>query len=195
MTLADILAIVMRDRDYYEYSGGGFTVSGGEPFVQADGINELLRMAKEEGLHTAVDTCGDVSAAVFKASLKNVDLFLFDVKHCNADTLKNITGADLDRILENLSCAVQSGRKVIARIPVIPGFNYDAKTLAGILNLAKSCGVREAHLLPYHTLGKNKYSRLGIPYTWDGYHALTKDELFATMRDTDVSGMEIKIGG
>jgi len=194
MTPDDILAVVMRDKDYYEYAGGGVTVSGGEPLVQADGTNELLKMAKLEGLHTALDTCGEASATVLEASLKNMDLILFDLKHDNADTLKKITGADLGLILDNLTRAVRSGREVIARVPVIPGFNYDTKTLSGILKLAKSCGVRKANLLPYHTLGKSKYARLGRAYTWDGYGMLGKDEVSLAIRDIDVPGMEIKIG-
>lgn len=164
----------------------GLTVSGGEPFMQADALNTLLRMAKEQGLHTAVETGGQVPLAIFEASFENIDLFLFDLKHNDADKLKKVTGGDLNLILDNLTRTMQNGRKVIVRIPVIPGFNNDPKTLSAILRLAEDYGVQEVHLLPYHTFGKSKYAQLGIPYEWNTHTALGKDETRAILQDVDV---------
>ena len=188
----DILDEVMKDSEYYKHTGGGLTVSGGEPFKQADALNTLLSLAGNKGLHTAVETCGHVKPSDFKSSLENIDLLLFDLKHDNAEILKKVTAGDLNLILDNLTCAVKSGREVITRIPVIPGFNCDQKTLTGLLKLAQQNGVSEAHLLPFHLLGKNKYEQLGIPYIWD-YTSLDKDQVRSILGNTDSLAIKIKI--
>ena len=167
MKIEDILNIIMKDKDYYDFTGGGITVSGGEPFVQAEQMMLLLKMAKANGLHTALESCGHVPPEVFTSALKYTDLLLFDMKHVDAEILQSVCGADLSLILENLKSAVSAGCEVIARIPVIPGFNNDS--IDDILRMAKDFGVRQTQLLPYHQLGKNKYTQLGLPYLWEDH--------------------------
>jgi len=188
-SVEDILSTVMRDMDYYTHTAGGVTVSGGEPFVQTAGLKALLQAAKQKGLHTAIETCGQAASSDFESVLAYVDLFLFDLKHHDRKILKNITGGDLDLILKNLALAVQHS-KVIARIPVIPGFNYSEADLSAIVQLAASYGVTEANLLPYHTLGKGKYTKLGIPYTWK-YPPLTKHDVSEILQKIDTSGITV----
>jgi len=188
-SVEDILAIVLRDMDYYAHTGGGLTVSGGEPFMQAAGLKALLQAAKQKGLHTVIETCGQALHSDFESVLAYVDLFLFDLKHADGKVLKDITDGDLDLILKNLALAVQHS-KVIARIPVIPGFNYAEAALSAILQLAASYGVTEANLLPYHTLGKGKYAKLGIPYTWE-YSSLTKHDISTMLQKIDTFGITV----
>jgi pyruvate formate lyase activating enzyme len=194
MTPEAILDEVLRDLAYYEKTGGGMTVSGGEPLAQREGLTALLDLARKAGLHTAVETSGQASAEALDAVLERADLILFDLKHCDPDVFTRVTGGDLGLILKNLARAAQSGR-VIVRIPVIPGFNTDEATLTGILRLAAARGVREAHLLPYHVLGRNKYPQLGMEYGWNATQPLDKSELTPWIERAASLGMTLKIGG
>lgn len=176
-TVEEILSVVRRDRDYYEKTGGGVTLSGGEPFAQPESLCALLKAAKEEGFHTAVETTGNVTEPAFRQGLPFADLFLFDLKHSEPEALRTTTGGDLLLILGNLRLAVESGSEVCVRVPVIPGFNHDPGTIEGILSLASDCGVRAVELLPYHILGKSKYARLGRVYPMGDTPPLEKTEL------------------
>lgn len=175
MEPAEILAVVLRDRSYYRRTGGGITVSGGEPFGQARGLEELLALCKGEGLHTAVETTGNAPAQAILACGPLIDLFLYDLKHCDAALLKQVTGGDLSLILKNLS--LLPPEKVVLRIPVIPGFNFEESVIRAIFRLALDRGIRRVDLLPYHILGKGKYERLGLPYSHGDAEALTKKNL------------------
>lgn len=196
MDVKDILETVLRDKDYYDATNGGLTVSGGEPFVQFEGFLELLKQAKAAGLNTAVETTGNVSEEKFIEAEPYIDTFLFDIKHCDADKLKNVAGGDLPLILKNLAYAVSKGaERVIARVPVIPGFNFDEKSLRGIFELVKRYGVKTVHLLPYHTLGRRKYEQLGWKYTMDDAKMISKEELTPYQEMGERMGLMVQIGG
>ena len=196
MDVADIVKTALRDKDYYETTNGGLTVSGGEPFMQFDGFLELLRQAKQAGLDTAVETTGNVPQEKFKEAQPYIDTFLFDVKHCDAEKLKQTVGGDLALILKNLAYAVSKGEgHVIARIPVIPGFNYDEETLRCIFGLVKRYGVKTVHLLPYHTLGKRKYEQLGLSYAMGDCKMIDKEELKPYKDMGEKMGLTVQIGG
>lgn len=188
-----VIAEALRDRDYYEETGGGLTISGGEPFVQFDGMMALLRRAREEGLHTAVETCGQTTADKMREAAQVADMFLFDLKHADAEKLRRVANGDLRVILENLRVALESPAEVIARIPVIPGFNEDA--LEDILALAAREGVKEAHLLAYHTLGSSKYAQIGLAYPWREYEAMDKEKLRPMAEKAEKLGLTVRIGG
>lgn len=193
MHVAEIMATVLRDADYYRNSGGGVTFSGGEPLLQPRALTALLRECKAAGLHTAVETCGEAPKEDLLAAEPYTDLFLFDIKHCVPAELRNVCKGNLEGILENLRALSQKG-KVIARIPCIPGFNLDEQTMKGIFDLAVSMGVKEAHLLPYHTYARDKYTQLGRNYDWPG-ESVRKDALepFAAMGRE--AGLTVRIGG
>lgn len=195
MTVEEILSIVRRDRDYYNNTGGGVTLSGGEPFAQPDGLCALLKAAKEEGLHTAVETTGNVSEDVFRKGVPLADLFLFDLKHSDPEALRTATGGDLPLILRNLRLAAESGSQVCVRVPVIPGFNHSPEVIEEILSLASDCGVKAAELLPYHTLGKSKYAQLGRAYPMGDAPPLDQAELEKYAALGDKMNMLVKIRG
>lgn len=193
---SEIMETVLRDRDYYQSSGGGITFSGGEAFVQFKGLMELLTKCKEEKLHTTVETCGQVNIEKIKEAFPLVDLFLFDIKHIDRELLKKETNADLDIILNNLQYITQQNSdKIIIRVPVIPRYNFDEKTILKIFDLAKENNIRQVHLLPYHTLGKDKYEQLGLRYNYPYESMLSKDELLPYKESGEARGLKIRIGG
>lgn len=196
MTPQQVLDVVLRDRAYYDTSGGGLTVSGGEPFAQPQGLLALLALAKEAGLHTAVETCGDVPERDFAAALPRIDLLLLDMKHCDARQLRAGTGGDLERILRNLkAAAARDPQSVVLRVPVIPGYNDDEDTVAGIFDIAAAHGVRHIDLLPYHTLGVVKYAGTGRAYGMDDAAMLTKAELAPLAELGRAHGLQVRVGG
>ena len=182
MSVQEILKEVLKDQDYYEESGGGVTFSGGEPLVQNDEIIGLLKAAKEAGLHVAVETTGVYDLEHLKQAEPYIDLFLFDVKHVNAEVLKEITGAPFDTVKENFEyLCTKRGRDVIARVPVIPGFN--SSHLDEIIHFIKTYPVRAINLLPYHNLGKTKWHQLQKNYSFEDEAAMSAKALEAYADD------------
>ncbi len=175
METSDVLAVLLRDRSYYRHTGGGITVSGGEPFMQAAGLHELLTLCKAEGLSTAVETTGHAPWASIAACQPLIDLFLFDVKHTDPQAFADIIKGDLALVLANL--ALLPPEKVILRVPVIPGVNFEEAILRQIFALALAHGIRQVDLLPYHRLGQGKYQQLGLPYPLGDAPALSKKDL------------------
>lgn len=166
MTPAEAAEAVLEDGMFYELSGGGATVSGGEPLLQPEFCAELFAILKREKIHTAVDTCGDVPWSAFETVLPVTDLFLYDFKHPDTAKHRELTGRGNERIKENLLRLGESGKPIEIRIPLIPGLNLDddtlnwsAEFLAGVKNLT---GIR---LLPYHSLARSKYGTVGRPDT------------------------------
>lgn len=195
-SVEQIVAMVMRDKDYYDTTGGGVTISGGECFVQFDRFMELLKRFKQENLHIAVETCGQTSLENIKEVFPYVDLFLFDLKHIDADKFYHVTGGNLEIILTNIAyIAKKDPDKIILRVPVIPDFNYQDMVLKNILYLAKEYGIKHVHLLPYHTFGIGKYEQLGIPYTMESTVSLHKDELKIYSELGEEIGIKVHIGG
>lgn len=168
MTAAEVLTIVLEDRTFYEQSGGGLTLSGGEPLLQADFCAELLGMAKRKGLHTAVDTCGAGPWEAFEQVLPLTDLFLYDLKQTDPALHRKYTGADNALILQNLRRLSESGAAIEIRIPVIPGVNDDERFReeADAL-LSGLAGIRAVKRLPYNPYARSKYEAVGreeIPF-------------------------------
>lgn len=152
---------------------------------------ELLRLAKGGGLHTAMETCGQVPPDRFAQALDWIDLVMMDVKHTDAERLKAVTGADLAMILRN--AAQVEPEKLRLRMPVIPGFNEDC--IGAFFGIAQRLGVRNVHLLPYHTLGVNKYAALGRAYALDGVGMLRKEALAPCAAQGEALGLNVTIGG
>ncbi len=193
MPVGDVLSEVLLDRDYYQETGGGLTVSGGEPFVQLEGLLALLGAAKAAGLHTVIETTGNVAPDRFMRAFAYTDLFLFDLKHTDADVLKDAAGADLETILGNLSRAARNDCGVILRTPVIPGFNCCNEVLDSIFAIALDNQIAEVHLLPYHVLGKNKYAQLGLRYPYPHTTALDKEELLPFKKHGEALGLKVEL--
>lgn len=155
----DVLKKVLRDKPFYETSGGGVTLSGGEPFAQPDFALEILSLCKENGLNTAVETCGFVSAEIIEKAAPVVDLFLFDIKGIDEDLHMKNTGVSNSLILRNAEYIMKNGLPVRFRMPYVPGFN-DGE-LPAISEFTKGFGLE---LMAYHSTGVGKYSALGRDY-------------------------------
>ena len=163
----DVMKKVLKDRAFYRRSGGGLTISGGEPLMQPDFTACLLQMAKEEGLHTCVETSGYGSPEKLREIAVWTDLFLFDVKETSEALHISYTGVSNRIILENLSLLNQMGKMVRLRCPVIPGLNDRKEHFAALKKLAKSLRCPDPdsdggiQIMPYHLLGKGKEIRFG----------------------------------
>jgi pyruvate formate lyase activating enzyme len=196
MSVSDIMNVIIRDREYYISSGGGLTFSGGEAFTQFDGLMKLLLRARQEDIPVAIETSGQVLQENLRRAYPLIHLFLFDMKHPDKYLLKKYTGADYDTILSNLTwIAEQNPAKVIARIPIIPGFNYDMHTIRELFLLLSERRIRQVHLLPYHTLGENKYRQLGLSCLYPSHRMLTKEDLLPLKDMGEGIGLRIWIGG
>lgn len=168
-SVEEILAEVEKDAVFYRNSGGGMTVSGGEPMLQFDFVLELLREAKKRGLHTAMETCGYAPAEQYQTIAPYVDLFLFDYKLTDAALHKQYTGVSNQKILENLKMLDALGAKTVLRCPIIPGINDTEDHFAGIAATAESLQhVQGVEVEPYHPLGAGKAALLGKEYALDG---------------------------
>ncbi len=177
------MAEVLRDRPFYAtgdgHEPGGLTLTGGEPTMQPAFCLALLRLAKAEGISTAMETCGHTQWAVFEQLLPQLDTLLFDLKHIDPDLHHAYTGFENGLILANLARAAAMGVHVRVRIPLIPGFNADADTLAAMVDFVLSLPgpVMGIDLLPYHNLGQAKYRALGRDYPWQEQRRLSGTQI------------------
>ncbi|QOV57206.1 glycyl-radical enzyme activating protein [Klebsiella variicola] len=161
-----IMATVLRDKPFYDRSGGGITLSGGEPFMNPTLAQALFEASHQAGIHTAVETCLHVPWKYIEPALPFVDLFLADLKHVDEAVFQQWTDGSARRVLDNLQRLAQAGKKMIIRVPLIQGFNASEADIAAITDFAADrLQVSEIHFLPYHTLGMNKYQLLSQPYT------------------------------
>ena len=160
-SIENIMAEVIKDKTFYSTSGGGITLSGGEPLFQAEASIQLLKRAKEEGIHTCVETCGYLLQNTLEKIAEYVDLFLYDFKECSKEKHKEFTGVDNDLILSNLRFLNALGKKIVLRCPLIPTFNDREEHFEQIANLAIELNnVLKVEIMAYHNLGKSKYSSL-----------------------------------
>ena len=165
-SVEEIMATVLRDKPFYDRSGGGITLSGGEPFMNPTLAQALFEASHQAGIHTAVETCLHVPWKYIEPSLPFVDLFLADLKHVDEAVFQQWTDGSARRVLDNLQRLAQAGKKMIIRVPLIQGFNASEADIAAITDFAADrLQVSEIHYLPYHTLGMNKYQLLSQPYT------------------------------
>lgn len=162
MSIQEILKTVLSDKEFFEDSGGGLTLSGGEPFLQYEFMLELLKKAKENSLHTCVETCGFTDREKLLEASQYVDIFLFDYKHSDSVLHKQYTGAENEKILNNLKLLNEKGCKIILRCPIIPDVNDTQEHFRAIGELADSLkNIIGIEIAPYHELGISKGERLG----------------------------------
>ena len=162
LSVAKVMKIVMRDIAYYEESGGGLTVSGGEPMYQFDFTHELLKTAKKNGLHTCLDTGGLSPRWKFETILPHVDLFLYDFKVTDPDKHKDLTKVSNNLIFENFDFLYNRGARIELRCPIIPGVNDDEVHLNNLVQIKKYyTDLEDVTIMPYHNTGNAKYERYG----------------------------------
>lgn len=159
--VSEVLKEVLRDRVFYQSSGGGMTLSGGEPLAQPDFAAALARAAREAGVSVCIETCGHAPASALEMVRPWVDTFYFDIKVVSPEKHRRFSGVDNGCILQNLRTLSEAGSDIVLRCPLVPGLNDDKADLAAIAGLAAEVpGVREIQVEPYHPLGMDKYARL-----------------------------------
>ena len=195
-SVEEILAEVEEDRPFYESSGGGVTLSGGEPLAQPAFAGRLLRAFRERRIHTAVETCGYAPWEEWEGLLSYADLVLFDLKHMDPVRHEQLTGLSNALIIDNLRRLSRTAVEVIVRLPVVPGCNDDAPTLEALAELLLELGtVREVHLLPYHRFGRAKYQRLGLEHPLGDLPSAQPHELLGPRSILASYGLDVKLGG
>ncbi len=160
----EICSALLKDKSFYDESGGGITLSGGECLLQSGACREILKVMKQSGINTAVDTCGFVPRSAIDAVMPYTDTFLYDIKAIDEDTHIKCTGQSNKLILENLKYIDDCGKRIEIRIPYVPGYNSGEKSriteyLKGFGNLVK------VRVLPYHNYAGSKYEALGMKNT------------------------------
>ena len=198
MTSDEVMTEVLRDIRFYEKSHGGVTLSGGEPLAQPDFSIDILRKSHEHNIHTAIETSGDAEWSVLERAIRYTDLLLFDIKHMDSEIHMRLTGVPNKRILRNLEKAVKL-TSVIVRIPLIPTYNDSEENAGVVRDFAKSIGVKEISLLPFHQLGKDKYQRLNLKYELKDLKSVTpqadKQDSISRWREILVAdGFVVKVG-
>ncbi|WP_026760861.1 pyruvate formate-lyase-activating protein [Selenomonas ruminantium] len=189
---ADEVLTEMEDyRNFYESSGGGLTVSGGEPLLQPEFLLELLAKAKAAGFHTAIDTCGLAAKEAILQVLPHTDRVLFSLKGCTEASYQALTKAKFGTIRENLVC-IAKRKPVTLRYVLIPGYTAGKDSLAELIRLVRSLpGNVEVEVLPYHTMGIAKWEVLGWDYPLKDVPEPTKEEVTAFRQALSQAGIKL----
>ena len=179
--ISELLEYVEQDRAFYDQSGGGVTLGGGEVTSQPEAAINLLQACKQEGLHTAIETCGYTKKETILLFAEYVDLFLFDLKHIDSDRHFELTGVRNEMILENLEELIMKRNHVKVRMPMLKGINDSEAEIRGVIEFLKPFrefkNFEGIDLLPYHKLGVNKYVQLGMDYPIEGDPSLDDADL------------------
>ena len=174
-TPEELVNKISRFRSYFEKSGGGVTFSGGDPLKQPEFLKETLKLCKEAGIHTTLDTSG-VGFGDYEEILKYTDLVLYDVKHLTREGYKDMTGIEIDETQKFLEACKKMGTKMWIRQVVVPGKTDSEEYIRELGKFIKTLNnVEKVELLPYHLLGVNKYETLGIKYRLEGLEAMDKE--------------------
>lgn len=197
MDVHEVFAKLESDRIFMDESQGGITISGGEPLLQYAFTTELAKLCHEAGLHVALDTTGYADPEILKAVMPWIDLYLYDLKHCDNTLHKNYTGVENTAILQNLQTLVDAGKKVIIRFPVIPGLNDAIEHADMVLQIIKGFNgkISEINLLPYHSLASHKYQKLGMANPLDGLKDASPNLLNPLKQFFEQAGLNVKVGG
>jgi pyruvate formate lyase activating enzyme len=157
----ELLELLMQDEEFYQASNGGVTFSGGEPLLQSTELATFLPRLRGKRIHVAMETAGAVDFRHFEDLAGLVDLWLFDVKTMDPDLHRRATGSGNEDILENLTRLARTGGSIVARVPVIPGFNATSESVESIAAHVAGLGILRLDLLPFHRMGTGKYRALG----------------------------------
>ncbi|WP_300398528.1 glycyl-radical enzyme activating protein [Faecalicoccus sp.] len=188
--IEEIVRIALQDKDFYEESGGGITISGGEGMSQPYFLKELVKELKKHNLHLAIETTGYIPKETFHELAPLFDLLLFDVKHYDTNRHFEGTGVHNEQIINNLKWATHQGLEILPRIPVIPGFNDSIQDAAGLASLLTEIGLKKVQLLPFHQFGERKYEMMHKEYAYKNVRALQKEDLTEYQNEFTKKGLD-----
>lgn len=194
-TVSEIMKEIKKDQMFYQESGGGVTLSGGEVMTQIRFVEELVRCCKENGISVAIDTCGYAPFDSFERILDNTDIFLYDIKLMDSKRHEKYTGKSNKIILENVKKLSKRGANIYLRIPLIEGINTDDENIEEIIRFALDLKISKVNLLPYHEIGSDKYKRLNMDYEKGGMTRPTNQRLEEIQSMFKESKFNVKIGG
>jgi pyruvate formate lyase activating enzyme len=193
MSVGEVLDEVLKDRQFYENSGGGVTLSGGEPLQQWDFALNLCKIFKENQLHTAIETTGYVKLEYLQKILNYVDLILYDIKHTDPEKHRKGTGNDNKLILDNLR-EISGNVSIWIRMPLIAGYNDSTENITNLVTLAKEVGAEKISLLPYHEGGKSKCEQIGKNYSMPEASSPPEENIQELQKLINSLGMKVTIG-
>ena len=195
MTVTEVMREVERDIVFYEESGGGMTLSGGEPLLQPGFAAALLDACRARSIHTVLETCGLAPGEVLLDTARKADLVLYDLKVLDPSKHREYTGAPNRAILANLEALTGAGYPVVVRLPVIPGVNDGEADIREFVRFLARLGIRRVDLLPYHRIGIDKYRRLGRPYRLPETAAPDAAHNRAVAARFESAGFQVTLGG
>lgn len=194
LTVSQILLEIEKDTPFYNMSGGGVTLTGGEPLAQGPELKELITQLKEKGIHVSAETSLHLPWEVIDSFCGLIDLFLADLKHIDNDKFAYYTGGNASLVMENFRKLDEAGCEFIVRVPVIPGFNFSSSELFAIIDFAAGLkNSREINFIPFHTLAREKYLMLGKEYTFGNQRNIEKSELGPFTEYAEQKGLVAKI--
>jgi len=194
-TVDELVAELLKDKVFYDTSGGGVTLTGGEAMLQPDFVLALCGALHAQGVQVAIETAACVPEDVFLRVLNACDFAYIDLKHYDDAAHRAGTGVGNARILRNIAAALQSGVPTVVRIPVIPGYNDSLTDATGFAETLARLGAKDVQLLPFHQLGESKYRRLNLPYGFDGVKQMRETDVEAFAKTLLAAGMDVQIGG
>jgi len=196
MSVPDLMHEIQRDVVFYDQSGGGVSISGGEPLMQPRFLLGLLQACRAAEIHTALDTCGYAPWETIDAIRGYVDLFLYDLKPMNEQQHREFTGVSNKIILDNLQALSQAGHDIILRVPVIPNITDGKDNIRRLADFAGELAhLRGVDLLPYHGIAADKYERLGTEHPTRGIDPPTEEGLARIQQDLAAQGLIVRTGG
>ena len=191
-----LVKTLLQDRIFFDDSGGGVTLSGGEPLLQAPFVIEVMRGLRAEGVHTALDTSGFGRWNDLRAAAAHASLVLYDIKLFDGARHEAATGVSNELILKNLRSLTTVHDNIWIRIPIVPGVNDDAANIEETAAFLRPLpGIRRVDLLPYHAIGEAKFERIGLPYALHGTKTPTPTQLDTLAAPLRVAGLLTTIGG
>jgi len=196
VSVDEVMRVVRRDRRHYDHSGGGITLTGGEPLLQADFARELLKACRIGGIHTAIETCGAAPWESVASMLPVLNLLFYDLKHINPERHRELTGQGNKLILSNLARAARAFHhgEIIVRIPYIPGCNDEEPGLKAIFKFVRPLpNVSGIEIMPYHRFGAVKYAGLGRDYRLRDLEPVHKHELEWLVALGEDCGVHVRI--
>jgi len=196
MTDKEVFGVVIRDETFYLNSGGGLTLSGGEPLCQIEFCESLLGMCKKAGISTAVETCGFAGWSNIERVISEIDTFLFDLKMYSSKLHEKWTGVSNELILENLKKLSGLNSNIIIRIPLIPGVNDTNEEFTLMIDfLCAFPNSYDIHILPFHHIGSSKYTQIDLRYELENINEENEERIMACKSIAESKGFKVNIGG
>ncbi|MBQ7288127.1 MAG: glycyl-radical enzyme activating protein [Clostridia bacterium] len=196
VTVGEVIDEVVKDRPYYQRSGGGMTLSGGESFCQPTFASALFQQAKSVGINTAIETTSCAAFETIEPILPYIDNYLMDIKHMDSAKHKAFTTQPNELMLENAVKIAKQAKRMVVRVPVIPTFNDTVEEIGEIAKFTATLqGVEEIHLLPYHSFGRDKYDGLGRNYPMGDLRSPDQEKMELLLDTAKRYGLKAQIGG